>query len=119
MLGGDGVSIEEGYRDLDVTKLYQCSCGFWYFVGNCGGVEVLGVCPGCGCGIGGEGYKIVEREGHRHVEYGSFMEEFEGLEMASGKKYLYGDAGCKNEGVGSEGFVLRYMESYSFNFLSL
>ena len=111
---------------FDITKLYKCDCGYHYFVGDCGGVMVIGKCPECGKDIGGSNYKLAERTGHEEVNQVNFENEYEQLQAGSSKVYKYDQLiDEESEEMAEEGAEkyehdqLRDMTPYTFNFINL
>jgi hypothetical protein len=41
------------------TRLYKCTCGYLYWIGDCGRAWVIGTCPKCGKKIGGEKHVLI------------------------------------------------------------
>ncbi len=46
---------------------YICSCNYFYTIAPCGLPNQIFKCPSCGKDIGGENYRLVEREGHFRI----------------------------------------------------
>ena len=113
----------QNLSSLDVSKLYQCSCGYYYFVGDCGGVYFVGICPQCKLEIGGLNYKLARTElGHKNVDFPTFLKSYEKLEENSCFSYLY-KIDPETEILENEkkysNFALRGMSPFCFNFLNI
>lgn len=53
---------------VDSVAMYRCSCGEYYFIGDCGNPWVEGKCASCREDIGGTGHNLIERDGHELVK---------------------------------------------------
>ena len=71
-------NLEEGWRKgQQFTRLYRCSCGYLYWIGDCGRAMVIGKCPVCGAKIGGEQHKLVNTEnGSKEITKNMFFEDY-------------------------------------------
>lgn len=56
-----GSIIMNSLQKLGVTKMYQCSCGEPYGIGNCGQAMVVAKCAKCGADIGGQSHRLVNQ----------------------------------------------------------
>ena len=75
---------------------YLCSCGYFYTIEPCGLPNQIFKCPNCNNDIGGEGHKLVEREGHiriylneaqkYNVEHRSYYKPFKSMLLKDFKK---------------------------------
>lgn len=61
----------------------KCSCGYVYFINNCGGPMEIKNCPFCAQNIGGENHKLVQRPGHEN------MTDQEAIQFMSQKQMQY------------------------------
>jgi len=68
------------------TKLYQCECGFLYFIGNCGRAYALGKCPQCGKDIGGTGH-VLANPNTKEVTKEEFMQMYKPFEDKAARIY--------------------------------
>ena len=50
------------------TKLYRCSCGEPYFIGDCGRAMEQKPCANCKQPIGGANHVLVARQGHQEIQ---------------------------------------------------
>ncbi|KAL4512103.1 hypothetical protein ABPG72_005105 [Tetrahymena utriculariae] len=62
----------------DKTKVYQCTCGFVYAVGNCGKNMVTVKCKNCNKNIGGQNHNNINQEYQQQniQEYTGLVNEF-------------------------------------------
>ena len=77
---------------------YICSCYYFYTIAPCGLPNQIFKCPNCGKDIGGEGHKLIEREGHfriylnegqkLNVEKRSYYNPFKSMLLKDFKKKL-------------------------------
>ena len=63
----------------DVTSLNQCSCGYFYFIGNCGMANQSSNCQSCGRPIGGQHHQL--NQGNRKVDLAEFVKFYEATEI--------------------------------------
>ena len=79
-----------GSATYDVTSLNQCSCGYYYFIGNCGRPSEETSCPECKKKIGGINHNYAASK-PQVVTNKSFLEMYGRLEKQGGKKYKQRD----------------------------
>ena len=89
-------SLDSNWRSgQQFTKLYQCTCGYLYWIGDCGRAWVIGKCPSCGRDIGGTSHNLVNSETVEITKDHFFDKMYGPLEEISSKIYQVRDLGGK------------------------
>ena len=83
---------------LDVTSLNQCTCGYYYFIGNCGMPMEKISCPECKKKIGGENHAYVGQK-NQNISNNDFLSMYGKLEKEGGKRYAVRDLNKMDDGV--------------------
>lgn len=80
--------VDSNWRsDQQFTKLYKCSCGYLYWIGDCGRAWVIANCPSCKKQIGGTSHNLVNSDNVEITKEHFFNEMYGPLEAISGKIY--------------------------------
>jgi hypothetical protein len=95
-------SVDSNWRSgQQFTKLYKCSCGYLYWIGDCGRAWVRGTCPSCKKVIGGESHNLASADNKEITKEVFFKEMYGPLEEISAKIYKVRDLGGKYQGEGA------------------
>lgn len=79
-----------GASSYDVTSLNQCTCGYYYFIGNCGMPMQTSYCPECKRVIGGKEHAYVT-EKPQNVSNQQFLTMYGKLEKIGARVYKVRD----------------------------
>jgi hypothetical protein len=79
-----------GASAYDVTSLNQCTCGYYYFIGNCGMPMQTSYCPECKRVIGGKEHAYVT-EKPQNVSNKQFLTMYGKLEKIGARIYKVRD----------------------------
>lgn len=81
-------SLDSNWRSgQQFTKLYRCSCGYLYWIGDCGRAWVVGTCPSCKKKIGGTSHNLANKDNIEISKEHFFKEMYGPLEEISGRVY--------------------------------